>query len=824
MMFISVILPLPLPKVFTYAVQPDLENDIQVGVRVIVPFGKSKLITGIVYELNVQPQEDVTIKSVEEVLDAEPVVFEKQFRFWFWLADYYMCHIGEVMNAALPSGLKLTSTTRVILNESIKIDPDKFTDREYIILEALQSQFVLSLEEVSDILGIKSVQPIIQKLVNKNAIFVEEEIGEKYKEKKEKWIRLNAALTDEESLNSALDELFKTPAQLKLMMNFLSLCNLEELVHFKISKKGLKKKFSFTDGVLKSLIEKRFLDQFEESKSRLSFDEEAEVDSVTLSPEQNEVFDAINHSFTDKNTVLLEGVTGSGKTEIYIQLIKDQLEKGKQVLYLLPEIALTTQLIQRLKAYFGDRIGVYHSRFNANERVEIWNAVSRSVSDDANRYDIIIGARSCLFLPYNDLGLVIVDEEHETSFKQFDPAPRYHARDAAMVLASLHQAKCLLGSATPSIESKYNATIGKYGFVHLKKRYSGVQLPEVFCADMQRERKKKLVKGHFSSLLLQHMEATIEAGDQIILFQNRRGFAPMMECQSCGHSPQCKRCDVTLTYHKYVNLLKCHYCGYSQKPQRSCNNCGSLDTELRGFGTEQIEEEVSQLFPKLRVARMDLDTTRSKNAYSNIIQDFEERNIDVLIGTQMVTKGLDFDHVGLVGILNADSMLNFPDFRAHERAYQLMSQVAGRSGRKKKRGKVVIQSANPEHYIIRNVISHNYQEMYDTELLIRKNFYYPPFYRLIKITVVHHQRDLVDVGSDVFAKQMTKLFGSKSVLGPEFPVVARVRNLYHKVIMIKVDRKFSINEVKHRMNEEIEVFSSDQQFKKLRLLIDVDPF
>jgi primosomal protein N' (replication factor Y) len=489
---------------------------------------------------------------------------------------------------------------------------------------------------------------------------------------------------------------------------------------------------------------------------------------------------------------------------------------------LLPEIALTTQLINRLQKYFGTKVGVYHSRYNNHQQVEVWNAVMNE-DEEHPKYDIILGARSSMFLPYRNLGLVIVDEEHETSFKQFDPAPRYQARDAAIVLAKQFNSKVLLGSATPSVESYYNAKKGRYGYVPLTKRYGDIKLPEVQCADIQREQKKRLMKGHFSSLLIEAMKESFARNEQVILFQNKRGFAPMQECQVCAHIPQCKRCDVSLTYHKHFNELLCHYCGYHEKLKITCSHCGSIDLKLKGFGTEKIEEEMATLFPEIKVMRMDLDTTRTKDAYKNIIQDFEEHNIDVLVGTQMVTKGLDFDNVGLVGIMNADNLLGWPDFRAHERAYHLMSQVSGRAGRKKKRGKVIIQSYNPEHSIIRDVMDHRYENMYANEILQRKNFEYPPFFRMVQLTIVHQNVDLVNAGSAFLVEKLKAIFGSKRVLGPEFPYVSRIKNKYHKQIVLKIDKQYKLSQTKGALKNEIQMFLSNEHFRSLRVIVNVDP-
>ena len=821
-MLVEVILPVPVPNLFSYSVNPFQENEVTVGKRVVVQFGKSKLYTGLVRRIKTEEEKVYgQLKEVLEVLDDSPIVSENQLSFWEWIADYYMCTIGEVMIAALPAGLKLQSESNLVLTET-DFNALQLTDREFLICEALSIQHKLSIKDASDILGLKTVQPIIKSLISKGAVVLEEELKGKFKDKKEKYVRISESITSDKLANEVCENLSRSPAQMTLFLNFLSLkSSLEDLQSFSISKKGLKKRFKCTDSVYKSLLTKGVLLEFEETVSRL---ENAQIDKslLELSNDQEFALQGIESTFKEKDVILFHGVTGSGKTEVYVRLIKEQLDQGKQVLYLLPEIALTTQLINRLQKYFGTRVGVYHSRYNNHQQVEVWNAVMNE-DEEHPKYDIILGARSSMFLPYRNLGLVIVDEEHETSFKQFDPAPRYHARDAAIVLAKQFNSKVLLGSATPSVESYYNAKKGRYGYVPLTKRYGDIKLPEVQCADIQREQKKRLMKGHFSSLLIEAMKESFARNEQVILFQNKRGFAPMQECQVCAHIPQCKRCDVSLTYHKHFNELRCHYCGYHEKLKITCSHCGSIDLKLKGFGTEKIEEEMATLFPEIKVMRMDLDTTRTKDAYKNIIQDFEEHNIDVLVGTQMVTKGLDFDNVGLVGIMNADNLLGWPDFRAHERAYHLMSQVSGRAGRKKKRGKVIIQSYNPEHSIIRDVMDHRYENMYANEILQRKNFEYPPFFRMVQLTIVHQNVDLVNAGSAFLVEKLKAIFGSKRVLGPEFPYVSRIKNKYHKQIVLKIDKQYKLSQTKGALKNEIQMFLSNEHFRSLRVIVNVDP-
>ena len=588
---------------------------------------------------------------------------------------------------------------------------------------------------------------------------------------------------------------------------------------FKIKRSQLVKKYNSTFATVNGLVKKGIFLINEKKEVRISKYTGETIDAPTLNKEQKLGVESIKKHFELKDCVLLHGVTGSGKTEIYITLIMEAIDRGESVLYLLPEIALTTQIVVRLQKVFGDSVGVYHSKFNLNERVEIWNEMLNSHS----KYKVILGARSALFLPFKHLGLIIVDEEHENTFKQFDPAPRYHGRDLALVLAKMHKAKVLLGSATPSVESFFNAKTEKYGLATLEKRYGGLQLPEVQCGDLKKDKKKKRMISLFTELLKNNMDEALERGEQIILFQNRRGFAPMFECFSCGHIQQCKRCDVSLTYHKHSDLLRCHYCGYTEKVGLTCTACGSTDTDMRGFGTEKIEEEVKKNFPSAKVARMDLDTTRGKNAYQNLITQFEDKDIDVLVGTQMVSKGLDFNNVSLVGILNADQMLYYPDFRAFERAYQLMAQVSGRAGRKHKRGKVIIQSHNPHHSTIRDVMENDYMNMYNSEILNRRNFSYPPFYRLIYLTFRHKDRVVLDACCDLFASNLKSDIGNDRVLGPEYPGIARINNLFNKKIMLKAEKSLSVVRFKSKIKNLITIFKKDAAFKTVRIVIDVDP-
>ncbi|MBL7882469.1 MAG: primosomal protein N', partial [Bacteroidia bacterium] len=744
-LFVDVILPLSVPNLYTYRVPFDWNDSIFIGQRVVVQFGKGKLYSALVRRVHEEPPKQYAAKYIESILDTSPIVNEKQFALWEWMCNYYMCTIGEVMVAALPGGLRLSSETKIILNSEYKakLQQQGITDKEYLIIDALELREVLSLTDIAEIAEQKTVYPIIKSLIEKGIVLIQEELKEKFKPKIETFVVLADELEEENKLKLVFDTLEKKAGkQLDVLMAYIKLSERYSKQKKEVKRKDLIKLVEGSESAIKSLAKKNIFHLYEHEVGRLSpFETENKVSD--LNELQQQTFNSIKTQFgidkkllnkeTTKDVVLLHGVTSSGKTEIYVKLIEETLAEGKQVLYLLPEIALTTQIINRLKKYFGEVVGVYHSKFNENERVEIWNNVLNSevISKEdvaTHQHRLIIGARSALFLPFSNIGLVIVDEEHDTSFKQYDPAPRYNARDAAIYLAHIHKAKTLLGSATPSLESYFNAQEGKYGFAEMKQRFGDIQMPEIIIADVKEASKKKMMKSHFSPVLLDHITMALQNKEQVILFQNRRGFAPQLECDTCAWVPQCNNCDVSLTYHKHIHQLRCHYCGYSTKPPDKCAACGDTNVKMKGFGTEKIEEELAIFYPTAKVARMDLDTTRSKFAHQHIIQNFEEGNVDILVGTQMVTKGLDFDNVSMVGILNADSMLNFPDFRSFERSYQLMAQVSGRAGRKNKRGKVIIQTYNPDHSIIQNVLNNDYLTMYTNQLLDRKNFNYPPYY------------------------------------------------------------------------------------------------
>lgn len=825
-LFVDVILPLAVPNLYTYRVPYDWNESVAAGQRVIVQFGRGKLYSAVVRRVHEIPPKVYEAKYIDSILDEQPIVNEKQFALWEWISQYYMCTIGEVMLAALPGGLRLASETKVILNADYKtlIADAELSDKEFSIIEALEVRNVLSINDVAEILDQKTVYPVIKNMIAKGVVMIQEELKEKYKPKIESFVRFTESAGKEENLKAIFDALEKKAVkQLDVVMALIKLSGRYSKEIKEVRKSEIAKLVEGADAAIKSLQKKEILEVYEKEVGRLAA-WEGESRNTELNGTQQEVFESIRKQFyppisagetsTAKDVVLLHGVTSSGKTEIYIKLIEEAIAKGKQVLYLLPEIALTTQIINRLRKYFGDTVGVYHSKFNENERVEVWNKLGS--------YKLVVGARSALFLPFSHLGLVIVDEEHDSSYKQYDPAPRYNARDGAIYLAYLHKAKTLLGSATPSIESYFNAMEGKYGFAEISKRFGGVQMPEILIADVKEATRKKMMKSHFSPMLLDTITAALDNKEQVILFQNRRGFAPQLECNTCAWVPQCTNCDVSLTFHKLSNQLRCHYCGYTAKPPSKCAACGDTELKMKGFGTEKIEEELSIFYPKAKIMRMDLDTTRSKFAHQHIIHDFEEGNIDILVGTQMVTKGLDFDNVSMVGILNADGMLNFPDFRAYERSYQLMAQVSGRAGRKNKRGKVIIQTQNPDHSIIQDVWNNNYLSMYTNQLLDRRNFNYPPYYRIIEITLIHRDVNMVNESAKYLAAELRQHFG-KRVLGPEFPLVARIRNLYHKNILLKIERDASVVQAKKVLNDLLVNFKINPDFKTVRVQMDVDP-
>lgn len=814
--FVDVILPLPLHSCFTYALPEALAEDVQIGCRVVVPFGRKKYYTGIVRNIHYLKPEEYAVKEVETVLDAHPILLPVQFKFWEWLADYYLCTQGDVYKAALPSGLKLESETMVQYNPDFESDVC-LPEREQKILDLLSAepeQCVTKLEKES---GFKNILTLIKSLLDKEAIFVKEELKRTYKPKTETRVRLTAGAQGEERLKQLFEELGRAHKQLDLLMKYIELSGILGGETKVVSKKELLQRSGASPAVFNGLVDKNIFEVYQQEIGRLNGTSVCNQPLNTLNAYQQQAYSEIRQSFQEKNVCLLHGVTSSGKTEVYIHLIEETIRQGKQVLYLLPEIALTTQITERLQRVFGSRLGIYHSKFPDAERVEIWQ---KQLSD--KQFDIILGVRSSIFLPFRNLGLVIVDEEHENTYKQQDPAPRYHARNAAIVLAAMYGAKTLLGTATPAIETWYNATNGKYGLVELTERYKEIQLPEIIPIDIKELQRKKRMNGPFSPVLLQYVREALEQKEQVILFQNRRGFAPMIECHTCGWVPKCKNCDVSLTYHKGLNQLTCHYCGYTYQVPRTCPACEGVDLRNRGFGTEKIEDDIKTIFPEASVARMDLDTTRTRTAYEHIISDFEKGKTDILIGTQMVSKGLDFDHVSIVGILNADTMLNYPDFRAYERAYQLMAQVAGRAGRKNKRGRVILQTKSMDHPIIPQVIANNYEAMVGGQLAERQMFHYPPYYRLVYVYLKNRNETLLDLMAQTMADKLRGVFGNR-VLGPDKPPVARVQTLFIRKIIVKIEMNAPMVRARELLLRVQKEMLSEDRFKSLIVYYDVDP-
>ncbi len=813
---IDVILPIPLKQTFTYEVNKDEAMFLKPGMRVAVPFGKAKIYTGIVLNIHQQTPQGYEIKSIDQILDEFPVINEFQIQHWQWMASYYLCTLGEVLKAAIPNGFLLESETIITLNTNATIAVSELNDVEFLVLEALQSQPSLHINDIRSILDRKNVMGVLTNLIEKKHIVVQEEVYEKYRPKIKRFIKLSSHYSSQENLKNLLDTLSRAPKQREVIMTLLMLSSKEDKA---IESVLLQKKSNSNSAVINKLIAKEIVEEYFIQKDRVEFNLEKNAPIKNLSAAQTQALDEINTSFIKNDITLLRGVTSSGKTEIYVQLIDFAIKQGKQVLYMLPEIALTTQLISRLQNYFGEKISVYHSKYSISERVEVWN----NVLDNKAKAQIIIGARSSLFLPFSKLGLLIVDEEHEPSFKQYAPSPRYNGRDSAVVLAKYHGAKLLMGSATPSLESFFNATNNRYGLVTLKKRFGNVLMPEIELVDVKEKHRKKLMKGHFSDRLLEEINEALKNKEQVILFQNRRGYSPIIECTTCGISPQCPNCDVSLTFHQYKNQLRCHYCGYHTTKMISCIACGNETLDSKGFGTEQIELELKELFPNHQIARMDQDSMKRKHAYAKIIEALELKEIDILVGTQMLAKGLDFRNVSLVGVMNADNLLNFPDFRAHERSFQLLQQVAGRAGRTKKRGKVIIQTYNPYHQILQQVSTNNFEEMYEQQLEERYRYNYPPFYRMIKITLKDRSFQKMDKASLWLANAL-KMKLMEHVLGPETPPVGRIRNLFITHILIKIPKEQSLKATKNFITSMLKSFNAIKEFSSVRLTIDVDNY
>lgn len=840
-LFAEILLPLPIPGTYTYRVPFELNQKTKVGQRAVVQFGKTKIMSGLIISLTEEVPDCTSIKYLLDILDDDPVVNENQLKLWQWIASYYLCYLGDVMQVALPSALKLSSESKIMLSDEFVLDSMALSDNEFLIVEALQIQPQLTITEVSKIIGYKKIMPLIKTMIEKKIIVMQEELQQKYKAKYERYVRLTNTYRNEDAMRELMDTLAKRAyKQLELLMAFFVLGGSADN---DVIASDLLKKANATSSILATLVDKGVFESYQKRVSRLKeYKALTDVSTINLTEKQQEAYDEIHKGFEEEKPVLLHGVTASGKTEIYIKLIQEAIDEGKQVLYLLPEIALTEQIINRLKKYFGDRVGVYHSRYDNNERVEIWQQVMNFGNSESqnliisesqkvqkpkakslgSKYQIIIGSRSAVFLPFTDLGLIIVDEEHDSSFKQIDPAPRYSARDLAVLMSKMFHARLLMGSATPSFESYYNARQNKYHLVTITERYGGVEMPEIIVDDLRVETRRKTMQANFGKTLVDAMNKTLEEKNQVILFQNRRGFSLRIECEHCNYIPQCINCDVSLIYHKNQNILKCHYCGYTTSVPTECPSCRSTDLKMHGFGTERIEDDLKVVFPEANSSRLDLDTTRTKNSYQYILEQFQNKETNILVGTQMVTKGLDFDSVKVVGILNADNMLTFPDFRAYERSFQLMEQVSGRAGRKGDKGKVIIQTYQPQHPVILNVITHDYVRFYEEQMPIRRQFNYPPYSRLVMIRLKDVDSQKLNKAADELAKIFRQVF-KENLLGPEYPVVSRVKNQYIKQMLIKINKDLNSAKVKEFINKTIEDFKHNNDFKSVKIQIDVDP-
>ena len=812
--FVEVILPLSLPKTFTYLVSETEYHYIQKGMRVAVPFGKSKIYTALVIELHQNRPVLYEAKEIHQILDEKPIVNEFQINHWQWISSYYMCSIGDVYRGALPSAFLLESETIISQKKETFVDQSTLSDEEFLVYEALQQQSSLKVQDIIAILNKKNIFPVIQTLINKNILFLEEEMLEEYKPKLIRYIRLHQQFQSQDGLKTLLESLKSANKQKEVVLCFFQLQAQDKTP---IPVKLLTETAKSTVAIVKALIDKNIFDEYFIQEDRVNFDKNKTDNQLHLSEAQQTAFEEIQTVFKEKEVCLLHGVTSSGKTEIYTKLIEEYLAQGKQVLYLLPEIALTTQLVSRLTQHFGNQVAVFHSKYSNNERVEVWN----QVLTNSEKAQIVIGARSALFLPFSNLGIIIVDEEHEQTFKQQDPAPRYHARDAAIVLATAHQSRVLLGSATPSIETFFNAQSNKYGLVTVTERFGKVQMPEVTLVDLKDSYFRKRMKGHFSTRLIEAITTAFSLGEQVILFQNRRGFSPVLECMTCGHVPQCQQCDVSLTYHKFKNQLRCHYCGYAMAKPTNCHSCSSVHLTTKGFGTEQIELELAELFPTKNIKRMDQDTTRGKYSFEKLIDSFKNREIDVLVGTQMLAKGLDFDNVSLVGIMNADTMLYHPDFRAFERSFQMMTQVSGRAGRSDKRGNVVIQTYNPVHNVIQQVTNTDFIGMYTEQLYERQIYNYPPYFRLIKLTLKHRDFEKLKEGT-LWLYQVLKQNFDIPILGPEEPAINRIRNEYIRTIMIKIPSNRPLQGTKKTIQKVLNSFDVVAQYRSIKVTVNVD--
>ncbi|MBL7859715.1 MAG: primosomal protein N' [Cyclobacteriaceae bacterium] len=819
--FVEIVLPVPIPRLFTYRVPTALSQHVKKGQRAIVPFGQKKILTGIIAQVHQTPPKDYEAKYILEVLDEAEVIYEQQFALYQWIADYYLCTLGEVIQAALPSGLKLSSESMIQLRPGFTLEDTlfDFSEKERILLSALQSG-TLRYTDAAKLLSTKSIYHLLKSLASKEAIILFEEVKEKFKPKTERHIRLQSEYLNKNKLEALFETLTTKPKQEAVLLKYLQ--DVPVFTHPELNGAGVKKSSlmdqEISESSVSTLIKNSILEEFDVIVPRFGFPEPDQPHPVLLSELQEKARNEIMLGFEKQGTVLLHGITGSGKTEIYIDLIRKALEGGSQVLYLLPEIALTTQIVHRLKKMFGTEMGVYHSKFSDNERVEVWNGVL------TGKFRFVVGVRSAIFLPFDNLGLIIVDEEHDSSYKQHDPAPRYHARDVALVMAQTHHAKVLLGSATPSVESFHHARSGRYGLVTLPQRFGEAQLPEIIFADLTLERKRKTTKGEFSSLLLNEIKAAIDNKEQVILFQNRRGYSPLVQCEDCHWVPKCINCAVSLTYHQFRHAMICHYCGYREELPGQCPTCSSKRILTLGYGTEKLEEELKLHFPEATIQRMDLDTTRSRSGYETIVEEFERGGTSILVGTQMVTKGLDFDRVSLVGVFDTDRMMHFPDFRSYERAFQLITQVSGRSGRREKRGKVVLQTSNPTHELFRYVQENDVVGFINNQLRDREEHFYPPFTRLIEITVKHTDKKIATAAANQLVKELKAKLAGVRILGPGEPMISKIRNEYRMVVLLKIKRdQGKLYEIKSMLMQVTAGLQQLKEFRNVKVVFDVDP-
>ncbi|UYW02172.1 primosomal protein N' [Flavobacterium agricola] len=812
--FIDVIIPLSLPQTFTYQVTLAEFEFLDSGFRVMVPFGKNKYYTALVTAKHQNALQKYEAKDIFLILDEKPLVTPQQLQLWQFIAAYYMCNIGDVFTAAVPSVFLLQSETVVQINAEEQISIENLTDNEYLIVQALEQQASLKITEIQQILNKKDVFKPVQSLLEKQVITLAETVVEKYKPKQLKYIQLAAEFAnDKAGLANLLAMLNRSEKQRQLVLAYYQLIATNK----QVLAKDLIEKSQTSSAVLRTMVTKNIFEEYFENQDRVVFDAAVQT-QINLSKAQTIALNQIQESFSDHTTTLLHGVTASGKTEIYIKLIEQYLAQNKQILFLLPEIALTTQLVSRLTAYFGNDVAVYHSKYSNNERAEVW----QQVLEQSPKAKVVIGARSAIFLPFSNLGLIVIDEEHEQTYKQFDPAPRYHARDTAIMLAHIHQAKVLLGSATPSLETYYNTVQKKYGKVELTKRFNNVVLPDIELIDLTEKYKRKQMIGHFSDKMIDAIRDKLALGEQVIVLQNRRGYSPYVECNACGNVPHCVNCDVSLTYYKFSGNLRCNYCGHTESFVKRCVKCHATDVNTKGFGTEQIESELLEFFPNIKIARMDQDTTRGKNAFEKMLDQFKNKEIDVLVGTQMLAKGLHFDNVTLVCVPNADNMLHIPDFRSHERAFQLLVQVAGRAGRADKKGLVMIQTYNPYHNVIQQVCNNDYLGMYKEQLYERSNFKYPPFYRLIKITLKHKDVQKLKSGSFWLYNALMQQFPNFQILGPEEPAVNKIKNEYIRTILFKISNKEHLGNTKKTLQRTLQSFDSISEYRSIKISLNVD--